>query len=107
MRSFPLFVRQMLFLALLYNAFHIIVSFLPNTRNSTCLNTVHQNHYQGNFFLLTLTTFQIPNAETSKLSAANRAHYAKAGFFFIHPTYSFDRNKAFHFFQNLPLGVGK
>lgn len=29
---------------------------------------MHQNHYQENFFLLTLTTFQVPDAETSKLS---------------------------------------
>lgn len=103
MRSLPLFARQMLFLALLYNTFHIIVSFLPNIRNSTCLHTVHQNHYPEDIFLLTLTTFQVPDAETSSCRLQMGPITPRQDFFLIHPTHSCNRNEVIYF---LPASRG-
>lgn len=61
MKSFPFFARQMLFLAPLYNAFHILFKQAVGIAH-TCIQCT-KNHYQENLFLLALTTLQVPGAE--------------------------------------------
>lgn len=61
MKSFPFFARQMLFLAPLYNAFHILFKQAVGIAHA-CIQCT-KNHYRENLFLLTLTTFQVPGAE--------------------------------------------
>lgn len=105
MRWLPLVARQMLFLALLQNPFHIIVSFCTEREEEHMLAHRAPKPLPGKLLFINIDNFSGSQCRNLKLSAANGAHYAKQDWFFflIHPTHSCNRNEALYF---LPASRG-
>lgn len=105
MKFFPFFERQMLFLALLYNAFHILVSLKASSRNSTCLHTVYRKPLSGKLIFTNTDNPSGPWCRKPKLPDTKGTNTLCQGRnFFIHSKWFFDRNEAVYFFRTFSEG---